>query len=122
VDSTGLLVDAVQFHRLARGLRWPRVQGKNVAPGTAIMPTLNSAQQRSAQFDGMVLRVDLINRELVVFVEGDLVNIFVPVDCKVVLRGERVKLRLLHSRDRVRVTFTRRGDTIVAQAIEVNSR
>jgi hypothetical protein len=74
------------------------------------------------QLDGMVLRVDLVNREMLALVDGDLVNIFVPSDCAVVLRGERVKLRLVHPRDRVRVNFTRRGDTIVAQAIEVNSR
>lgn len=84
------------------------------------MPTPNSTRPRSTQFEGLVLRVDLVNREVVAFVDGDLLKIFVPTDCNVVLRGERVKLRMVHSRDRVRVTCTRRGETVVAQAMEVD--
>jgi hypothetical protein len=84
------------------------------------MPTPNATHHRSTQFDGIVLRVDLINREVAAFVDGDLVNICVPTDCSVVLRGERVKLRMVHYRDRVRVTYTQRGETVVAQAIEVD--
>jgi hypothetical protein len=56
---------------------------------------------------------------LAALVEGLLVTIYVPPDCNVVLRGERVKLRMVQPRDRVRVTYTELADSLVAREIEV---
>jgi hypothetical protein len=69
--------------------------------------------------EAVVHRVDPINRELAVFVEGTLVNMYVPPDCNVVLRGERVKLRIVQPRDRMRVKYTGLGDFLIAREIEV---
>ncbi|HVK19576.1 MAG TPA: hypothetical protein VM533_21760 [Fimbriiglobus sp.] len=79
-----------------------------------------SGSNRSAvQADAVVRRVDTLNRELTA-VDGETVLVFdVPPDCPVVLRGERVKLRLIQSRDRVRVTYDRTGNALTARSIEV---
>jgi hypothetical protein len=69
--------------------------------------------------EAVVHRVDPVTRELASCVEGVLVTIYVPPDCDVVLRGERVKLRMVQPRDRVRVTYTEFADSLVAHAIEV---
>jgi hypothetical protein len=66
----------------------------------------------------LVHRVDLVNREMVALVEGDFVTFYVPPDCSVALRGERVKLRMVQPRDRVRVNYWGR-DFPVATMIEV---
>ncbi len=74
---------------------------------------------RATQTAGTVQRVDTVNRELVVLVNGAPLTIDVPVGCATVLRGERVRLRVVQPRDRVRVAYTRRGRFLVALAIEV---
>jgi hypothetical protein len=66
--------------------------------------------------------VDPINRELATLVDGVLVTIYVPPACDVMLRGERIKLRMVQPRDRVRVTYTQCGDSMIASAIEVQPR
>jgi hypothetical protein len=68
---------------------------------------------------GTVEKIDLINRELSVLVDGQLTQFYVPTACPVFLRGERIKLRLVRCHDRVRVKHSARGDCIVADAIEV---
>ena len=50
---------------------------------------------------------------------GGTVSFDVRPDCVITLRGERVKLRLIQPRDRVRVTYTERQGTRVAAAVEV---
>ena len=65
------------------------------------------------------VRTAVNRRELAALVEGILVTIYVPPDCNVVLRGERVKLRMVQPRDRVRVTYTELADSLVAREIEV---
>jgi hypothetical protein len=72
--------------------------------------------------EGVIHWVDPVNRELATVVEGVLVNIHVPLNCDVVLHGERVKLRMVQPSDRVRVTYTELADAIVARAIEVLPR
>jgi hypothetical protein len=67
----------------------------------------------------VVHRVDPINRELAVLVEGILVNYYVPPDCTVILRGERVKLRMVQPRDRVHVTYTELAGSLIAREIVV---
>ncbi len=69
--------------------------------------------------EAVVHRVDPVNRELAALVEGVLVTLYVPPDCDVVLHGERVKLRMVQPRDRLRVTCTQRADSLVAREIEV---
>ncbi len=64
-------------------------------------------------------KVDVLNRELTA-VAGDEVFVFdVPPGCPVLLRGERVKFRLVQARDQVRVTYDHAGDAMTARAIEV---
>ena len=72
--------------------------------------------------DAVIHRVDPVNRELAALVEGILVTIDVPPACEVILRGERIKLRMVQPRDRVRVTYTESANPIVARAIEVLPR
>jgi hypothetical protein len=69
--------------------------------------------------EAVVHRLDPVNRELAALVGGILVTIYVPPDCDVVLRGERVKLRMVQPRDRLRVTYTELADSLVAREIEV---
>lgn len=69
--------------------------------------------------EGIVRRVDLINRELVLLANGIQVAFDVPPDCPVILNGERVKLRLMQSRDRVRVAFKKVGHLRVACRIDI---
>jgi hypothetical protein len=69
--------------------------------------------------EAVIHGVDPVNRELAALVEGVLVTIYVPPTCDVILRGERIKLRMVQPRDRVRVTYTEFANPIVARAIEV---
>ena len=68
---------------------------------------------------GVVHRVDTVNREVAVFVDGELLIFDVPVGCTVVLHGEPVKLRMVQPRDRVQITYASRGALRLALAIEV---
>lgn len=72
-----------------------------------------------AEIDGIVRRVDPTGREVEVQIAGTPVSFDVRPDCVVTLRGERVKLRLIQPRDRVRVAYTECRGTRVADAIEV---
>lgn len=69
--------------------------------------------------DAVVATVDSVNRELAAVVAGVVQFIYVPPDCAVVLRGERVKLRMVQPRDRVRIAYADRADALVARAIEI---
>jgi hypothetical protein len=69
--------------------------------------------------NGVVRRVDSVTREVEVHVGGTPVRFDVRPDCVITLRGERVKLRLIQPRDRVRVAYTERRGARVADAIEV---
>lgn len=76
-------------------------------------------QTSALQTDGVVHGVDTVNRELTVNTGGALATFDVPPDCAVVLRGERVKLRMVQPRDRVHVTYTRLRGFLVARTIQV---
>jgi hypothetical protein len=69
--------------------------------------------------DGVVRRVNPVSREVEVHAIDTTVSIDVRPDCVITLRGERVKLRMLQPRDRVRVTYTERLGARVADAVEV---
>lgn len=68
--------------------------------------------------DGVVRSVDPIGRELHIVVAGVAIVVDVGPECAVTLRGERVKLRMIQPRDRVRVAYTRDRGTIVAASVE----
>ncbi len=86
--------------------------------GTETMRRRNNGKP-VLEAEAVVHRVDPVNRELAALVEGILVTIYVPPGCDIVLRGERVKLRMVQPRDRVRVTYTELADSLVAREIEV---
>jgi hypothetical protein len=71
--------------------------------------------------DGIVRAVDPVNRELAALVGGAVVTFDVPPGCAVVLRGERVKLRLIQPGDQVRVTYAAVRGCLVARAVEVHT-
>jgi hypothetical protein len=68
--------------------------------------------------EGVARRIDAVARELTVDAGGAFVAIDVPPDCPITLRGERIKLRMLLPRDRVRVTCAESSGALVASAIE----
>jgi hypothetical protein len=78
-----------------------------------------NACRPAASTEGIVGRVDSVGRELDVHVAGTAVRFDVPPGCLVTLRGERVKLRLLQPRDRVRVAYTEAHGRQIAEVIEV---
>src|SRR5918911_1609718 len=78
-----------------------------------------SSRKPALGAEAVVHRVDPVNRELTALVGGVLVNIYVPPGCEVVLRGERVKLRMVQPRDHVRVTYTELDGFLLAREIEV---
>jgi hypothetical protein len=86
--------------------------------GTETMRRRNNCKP-VLEAEAVVHRVDPVNRELAAFIEGALVTIYVPPDCAVVLRDERVKLRMVQPRDRVRVTYADLAGSPVAREIEV---
>lgn len=69
--------------------------------------------------DGVVRRIDSVTREVEVHVGGTPISFDVRPDCVITLRGERVKLRLIQPRDRVRVAYTEHQGARVADTIEV---
>lgn len=71
--------------------------------------------------DGIVRRVDPVGRDLEVVVAGTPVTFDVGPECAVTLRGERVKLRMVQPRDRVRVAYTDGPATLVATVVDVQS-
>lgn len=68
---------------------------------------------------GVVHSLDTVNREVVVYVDGELRIFDVPIGCTVVLHGERIKFRLVQPQDRVRITHANREGLRIALAIEV---
>lgn len=77
------------------------------------------SRKLALEAEAVVHRVDPVSRELSAVVEGAPVIIYVPPDCEVLLRGERVKLRMVLPGDRLRVALAVPGDSPVAREIEV---
>lgn len=78
-----------------------------------------AAWRMSEVIEGIVRRVDPVGREVEVHVAGIPISLDIRSDCVITLRGERVKLRLLQPRDRVRVAYTECRGALVAETIEV---
>jgi hypothetical protein len=77
------------------------------------------AARQLVEINGVVRRVDPAGREVEVQVAGGPVSFDVRPGCVVTLRGERVKLRLIQPRDRVRVAYTECRGARIVDAIEV---
>src|SRR5688500_12923002 len=69
--------------------------------------------------DAIIRSVDPVGRELTAQAGRALAIYYVPPNCDVRLRGERVKLRMIQPGDLVRVVFTNGRGALVAQSIEV---
>jgi len=70
---------------------------------------------------GVVQAVDVPGRELTVRVNGVSTIFDIAVDCAIVLRGERVKLRLVQPSDAAHVIYHRTPEGLWAQVVVVNS-
>lgn len=68
---------------------------------------------------GSLQQVDAVAREIVVLSDRGTVIFDVPPDCPIYLRGEAIKLRMVQPEDRVRVTFARCREYLVARLLEV---
>jgi hypothetical protein len=84
---------------------------------TALLGTGSSASMES--MTGIVQRVDLVQREITVIVGTKRFQVDVPPQCLVMLRGERIKLRIIQPGDVVRISLVRRADRSAAQRVEV---
>ena len=72
--------------------------------------------------EGTVCRVNIISRELDLVTDGGRAVFDVPPDCAIILRGERVRLRMVQARDIVRVTYTVAAGQRAARTIDVLPR
>jgi hypothetical protein len=81
-------------------------------PSFTPLPMLKSAE-------GAVQRLDTVAREIVVMLPTGLAVFDVPCACAVLLRGEPIKLRVIQPGDQVKVTFTERQGSKIAQMLEV---
>ncbi len=80
---------------------------------------ISNVHHPTVQLDGVVRWIDMVGRELHVHAAGAAVVFDVPPGCPVRLRGERVKLRLIQPRDRVRVAYTQSQERRVAGVIDI---
>ena len=75
--------------------------------------------QSNIEINGVVRRIDPVSREGEFHTEGVTISLDIPLNCIITLRGERIKLRLIQPRDRVRVSYTEHQGTRAAGAIDV---
>jgi hypothetical protein len=87
-------------------------------------PMRSSSDATVTELDGIINEVDPISRELNLRAGEEALQLYVPLDCPIVLNSERVKLRLLQPGDRARVCSTRAHGIVIALSITVswNSR
>jgi hypothetical protein len=71
---------------------------------------------------GVVQHVDTVGREVRLLLSTGAAIVDVPMGCPILLRGERVKLRMLQNGDRVRLTYTRGGGLLLGQLLEVQPK
>ncbi len=84
------------------------------------MPTSNRSAP-TLLAEGAVCQVDTINRELTLLVDHSRVIFDVPPDCTILLRGDRVRLRVVQPRDRARVAYAVCRGRLVAHSIDVRA-
>jgi hypothetical protein len=81
------------------------------------MPSAPLESTRAA-VEGTLEAVDPASREIVVRLDGGGHLLFyLPLDCPILLRKERVKLRLLQPHDRVRIRFVADAAALAAQLV-----
>lgn len=73
---------------------------------------------RRHHIEGVIRHVDIVNRDVSVFTTNDVRVFDVPASCAIRLNGERVKLRLLQPRDRVRLTYMLHNEICTAVSID----
>lgn len=71
--------------------------------------------------EGTVCRVDVLNREMTLAVDGTSVIFDVPRECPIDLRGDRVRFQVVLPSDRARVTYNHAADRRVARSVEVRT-
>ena len=81
-----------------------------------------SSAARAERDDGIVQHVDTVGREVRLLLSTGAAVVDVPMDCPILLRGERVKLRMLQNGDRVRLTYTSGGGLLLGQLLEVQPK
>jgi hypothetical protein len=74
-----------------------------------------------ADAQGLACRVDSVLREVTVLVGGERVVFDVPPECRVTLRGEPVKLRLVQPGDRLQIAYIVRRGRLSAFSIEAQA-
>ena len=67
---------------------------------------------------GVVQTVDVVQRELILLFCSQPLVVDIPPECALILRGERIKLRIIQPGDTVRIKVLHAAGT-VAQQIEV---
>jgi hypothetical protein len=81
--------------------------------------TRSDAVGKSEFANGIVQRVDPVQREVTVLLQNGLELFDIPPDCPIFLHGERVKLRLIQPRDHVKIHYIA-GDVLpIATSVEV---
>ncbi|HEV7223005.1 MAG TPA: hypothetical protein VGN42_09920 [Pirellulales bacterium] len=71
------------------------------------------------QLEGILEQVDLLNRTAQIRKDHRCLTFDLPPACDILLRGERVKLRMLQPLDRVTVRYRSAAGRHVASLIEV---
>jgi hypothetical protein len=79
-----------------------------------------SQETNIRELEGVIQQVDPVSREVVVQHDGQQISFYVPIDCKILLNDERVKLRMLQPMDQVYISFTRVHSHFVAHSIEMH--
>ena len=72
------------------------------------------------QADGVIQAIDVPGRTLTLLVSGVSTTFDIAPDCAIVLRGERVKLRLVQPRDNAHLVYRQTAEGPRAQIIEVS--
>jgi hypothetical protein len=95
---------------------------RNDADGNARRTNILQSRVSCQVADGVLQQIDLIDRQLTVRQHDSAITVAVPPNCEILLNGERVKLRLLQPRDRVRVAYALRDGVWAALSVEAKTR
>lgn len=69
---------------------------------------------------GAVVHVDIVRREISVLLPTGSVLFDVPRDCSILLRRERVRLRMVQLGDQVRLNYIKRPNALVVEVLAVD--
>jgi hypothetical protein len=81
--------------------------------------TCFQVMDQSQSANGIVQRVDTVQREVTVLLQNGLELFDIPPDCLIFLHGERIKLRMIQPRDHVKIRFTAGDELPIATSVEV---